>query len=89
MILIPDFRINLSLTVKMYVQEFKNFHNIGFGRRDENGGEPKYRSNIPLTLFSKIKEGMEAIDTSMKQQEFSPPPPSDQFSFVPEISFFF
>lgn len=67
--LIPDFRINLSKSLEMYIKEFKGSHYLGFGRRDENGGDPKYHFNIPLSLFPKIKEGIKAIDKLMKQQE--------------------
>lgn len=65
--IIPEFRINLSNTHEMYLRAFKNAHYLGFGRRDDAGGEPKYRFNLPLTLFPKIKEGVRAIDKLIKE----------------------
>lgn len=52
----------------MYLRAFKNAHYLGFGRRDDAGGEPKYRY-LPLALFQKINEGVRSIDKIIKASQ--------------------
>lgn len=64
---IPDYRINISKNIEIYVKEFKSQNYLGFGRRDGIGGDPKYRFNMPLSLFPKVKQAIKAIDKHVTQ----------------------
>lgn len=55
----------------MYLKDFKSNYYLGFGRRDEPGGEPKYKFHIPLSLFPKVKEGIKRMDRVIKEHQSS------------------